>query len=139
VNDVRRSERDSMGRLTSDLHLGAPGSITFLVIEFILDEVALWRIFSGYFGFPYQVSFHRLLQNKLPSEAGTIGLIVVGLPSGLGLKVIYSKYTFSDILNKIYPTFLRPPLLIWLCSSGLTKGSSETPGIKGAPSNCRNE
>jgi hypothetical protein len=37
--------------------------------------VALGRVFSGYFGFPCQSSFHRLLHNHhhLSSGAGTIG------------------------------------------------------------------
>jgi hypothetical protein len=52
----------------------------------VVDEVALGQVFSEYFGFPCQSSFHRLLQNHhLPSGAGTIGQIVADVPSGLSL------------------------------------------------------
>jgi hypothetical protein len=48
--------------------------------------VALGQVFSEYFGFPCQVSFHRLLHNHhLSSGAGTRGQLVADVPSGLGL------------------------------------------------------
>jgi hypothetical protein len=41
---------------------------------FVVDKVALGKVFSEYFGFSCQSSFHQLLHNHhLPSGAGTIG------------------------------------------------------------------
>jgi hypothetical protein len=41
---------------------------------FVVDKVALGQVFSEYFGFPCQSSFHHLLHNHhLSSGAGTIG------------------------------------------------------------------
>jgi hypothetical protein len=44
-------------------------------VGFVVDKVALGHVFSVYFGFPCQSSFHRLLHNHyhLSSGAGTIG------------------------------------------------------------------
>jgi hypothetical protein len=44
-------------------------------VEFVVDKVALGQVFSEYFGFPCQTSFHQLLHNHphLSSGAGTIG------------------------------------------------------------------
>jgi hypothetical protein len=44
-------------------------------VGFVLDKVALWQVFSEYFGFSCQSSFHQLLHNHhhLSSGAGTIG------------------------------------------------------------------
>jgi hypothetical protein len=43
-------------------------------VGFVVDKVALGQIFSEYFGFPCQSSFHRLLHNHHRSSgAGTIG------------------------------------------------------------------
>jgi hypothetical protein len=44
-------------------------------VGFVLDKVALGQVFSEYFGFPGQSSFHQLLHNHphLSSGAGTIG------------------------------------------------------------------
>jgi hypothetical protein len=41
----------------------------------VVDKVALGQVFSQYFGFPCQSSFHQLLYNHLhlSSGAGTIG------------------------------------------------------------------
>jgi hypothetical protein len=56
-------------------------------VGFVVDKVALNQVFSEYFGFPRQFSFHRLLRihHHLSSGAGTIGRIVADLPSGLSL------------------------------------------------------
>jgi hypothetical protein len=46
--------------------------------------VALGQVFSQYFGFPCQFSFHRLLHtHHLSSGAGTVGQLVADVPSGL--------------------------------------------------------
>jgi hypothetical protein len=44
-------------------------------VGFVVDKVALGQVFSEYFGFPCQSSFHELLHNHphLSSGAGTIG------------------------------------------------------------------
>jgi hypothetical protein len=41
----------------------------------VVDKVALGQVFSEYFGFPCQSSFHQFLHNHphLSSRAGTIG------------------------------------------------------------------
>jgi hypothetical protein len=55
-------------------------------LGFVVGKVALEHVFSEYFGFPYQFSFHRLFHTyHLPSGAGTIGKLVADIPSGLGL------------------------------------------------------
>jgi hypothetical protein len=52
----------------------------------VVDKVGLGQVFSEYFGFPCQFSFHRLLHtHQLPSGAGRIGQLVAGVPSGLSL------------------------------------------------------
>jgi hypothetical protein len=50
--------------------------------------MALGLVFSEYFGFPYQFSFHRLLHihhYHLSSGIGTIGQLVADVLSGLRL------------------------------------------------------
>jgi hypothetical protein len=44
-------------------------------VGFVVDKVTLGQVFSEYFGFPCQSSFHQFLHNHphLPSGAGTIG------------------------------------------------------------------
>jgi hypothetical protein len=44
-------------------------------VGFVMDKVGLMQVFSEYFGFPCQSSFHQLLHNHhlLSSGAGTIG------------------------------------------------------------------
>jgi hypothetical protein len=41
------------------------------------------QVFSEYFGFFCQFSFHQMLHIHLPSDAGTIGQTVADVPSGL--------------------------------------------------------
>jgi hypothetical protein len=43
--------------------------------DFVVDKVALGQVFSEYFGFPCQFSFHQLLQKSSSSITGvcTIG------------------------------------------------------------------
>jgi hypothetical protein len=52
-------------------------------VGFVVDEVAQEQVFSEYFGFPFQFSFHRLLHihHHLSSWAGTIGELVAGVQS----------------------------------------------------------
>jgi hypothetical protein len=44
-------------------------------VGFVVDKVALGQVFSEYFSFPCQSSFHQLLHSHHPlsSGAGTIG------------------------------------------------------------------
>jgi hypothetical protein len=52
---------------------------------FVVDKVALGLVSPEYFGFPCQFSFHLMLHTHLTSGAGTIGQLVINVPSGLGL------------------------------------------------------
>jgi hypothetical protein len=56
-------------------------------VGFMVEKVALGQVFSEYFGFPCQFSFHRLLHihRHLSSGAGTIGQLVADVPSRLCL------------------------------------------------------
>jgi hypothetical protein len=56
-------------------------------VRFVVDKVALEQVFSECFGFPCQLSYHKLLHthHHLSSGAGTIGQIVAAVPSGLSL------------------------------------------------------
>jgi hypothetical protein len=53
---------------------------------FVVDRVVLGQVFSEYFGFPCQFSFHRLLiHHHLSSGASTVGQLVADVPSGLSV------------------------------------------------------
>jgi hypothetical protein len=71
-------------------------------VGFVVDKVELAQVFSDYFGFPCQFTFHRLLHNHhhLSSGAGTVGQTVAVLPSGLSLapRKDLSKLEGLDIL-----------------------------------------
>jgi F420-0:gamma-glutamyl ligase-like protein len=56
-------------------------------VGFMLDKVALVQVFSEYFSFHCQFSFHRLphTHHHLSSAAGTIGQTVADVPRGLSL------------------------------------------------------
>jgi hypothetical protein len=55
-------------------------------VEFVVDKVALGQVFSEYFGFPCQFTFHRLLHtHHLSAGAGTTGQVVADVPSRLSL------------------------------------------------------
>jgi hypothetical protein len=61
---------------------------------FVVDKVALGQVFfREYFGFPCQVSFHRLLHihHHLPSGAGTIGQWMADVPSGRSLTPLHGE------------------------------------------------
>jgi hypothetical protein len=53
----------------------------------MVDKVALWQVFSEYFRFPCQFSFHRLLHihHHLSSGADIMGQFLTDVPSGLSL------------------------------------------------------
>jgi hypothetical protein len=72
-HDQLKEHRGSLGL--------SPGQV---MVEFMVDRVALGRVFSEYLGFPGQFSFHQLLHiHHLSSGAGTIGQIVADVPGGL--------------------------------------------------------
>jgi hypothetical protein len=56
-------------------------------VGFVVDKVALGQVLSEFFGLRCQLSFHRLLRihHHLSSGAGTIGQLVVDVPSGISL------------------------------------------------------
>jgi hypothetical protein len=56
-------------------------------MAFVVDKVALGQVFSGFFGFPCQSSFHQLLQSHyhLSSGPGIIGQTVDAVTIGLSL------------------------------------------------------
>jgi hypothetical protein len=60
-------------------------------VGFVVNKVALRQVFSEYFGFPCQFSFHQLLHihHHLSSGFGTIGQLVADVPSGLSLTPPY--------------------------------------------------
>jgi hypothetical protein len=37
-------------------------------VGFVVDEVALGQVFSEYFGFPCQSSFHQILHHNHPGQ-----------------------------------------------------------------------
>jgi hypothetical protein len=56
-------------------------------VGFVVNKVALGQVFSDYFGFSCQFSFHRLLHihHHISSEAGKIGQFVADVPSEFSL------------------------------------------------------
>jgi hypothetical protein len=89
-----------------------------------VDKVALGQVFSEYFGFPCQLSFHPLrhTDHHLSSAAGTIGPAV---PSGLSLtlpqettlpsrfsqpflKVRHRRYHCCSLLETVLKTAILP-------------------------------
>jgi hypothetical protein len=67
-------------------------------VGFVVEKVALEQVFSEYFGFSCQFSFHRLLHiHHLSSGAGTIGQLMADVPSGFNLTP--SQETTKEKLN----------------------------------------
>jgi hypothetical protein len=70
---------------------------------FVVDEVTTGQVFSEYFDFPCKFSCHQMLHaHHLSSGVGTIGQLVVDIPSGLSL-------TPPQKLKKRYERFLLNP------------------------------
>jgi hypothetical protein len=65
-------------------------------VEFTVDKVALGQVFSEYFGFPCQFSFHGLLFIR-----STIEQIVAGISSGLRLTPPHENKK-RDITSSFY-------------------------------------
>jgi hypothetical protein len=53
-------------------------------VGFVVDNVALGQVFSEYYGFSCQFSFHRLL-HTLRLSSGAIDQLVADVPSGFSL------------------------------------------------------
>jgi hypothetical protein len=58
---------------------------------FVVENVALGQVFSEYFGFPCQLSFHQMFHTHLSSGAGTVGQLVADVLSGLSLTKLMSS------------------------------------------------
>jgi hypothetical protein len=53
-------------------------------VRFVVGKMVLGQVFSEYFGFTCQFSFHQLSHtHHISSRAGTIGQTVAGVPNGL--------------------------------------------------------
>jgi hypothetical protein len=65
-------------------HRGGPG-LSPGHVRSVVDEATLQQVFSEYFNFPCQLSFHQMLHNHhhLSSGAGTIGQTVAAVHNGL--------------------------------------------------------
>jgi hypothetical protein len=75
------------------------------------DEVALGQVFSEYFGFPWQFSFHRLFHtHPLWSGAGAVGQLVAGVLSGPSLT--QTQETRKNVYIGITPRRRRQKLLV---------------------------
>jgi hypothetical protein len=70
-------------------------------VGIVVNKVTLGQVFSEYFGFRCQFSFHRLLCiHHLSSTAGTIGQLVADVPSGLSLTPPQQTKKSDRKLNK---------------------------------------
>jgi hypothetical protein len=67
---------------------------------FMVDKMALGQIFSKYFGFPCQSSFHQMFHIHLSPGIGAVGQLVADLPIGLSL-------TAHNEIKKKWPQRLR--------------------------------
>jgi hypothetical protein len=76
-------------------------------VRFVVDKVGMEQALSEYFGFPCQFSFHRLLHthhHHLSSGAGTVGPIVIIVPSGLSLNPSQERNNAS---RKVLLSYLK--------------------------------
>jgi hypothetical protein len=78
------------------------------LVGFMVDKVALGQVFSEYFGFLCQFSFHQLLHihHHLSSGAGTISQLVADIASGLSLTPPQETLRITGFLDFVhYPAF----------------------------------
>jgi hypothetical protein len=55
-------------------------------VGFVVEKTVLRQVSFEYFGFPCQFLFHQMLHtHHLPSEAGTVGQLMIVVTSGLSL------------------------------------------------------
>jgi hypothetical protein len=63
--------------------------------------MALGQVFSEYFGFPCQFSFHQLLHTHPSSGAGIMGQLVADVPNGLIVSLTPRHETTINTSRKI--------------------------------------
>jgi hypothetical protein len=78
--------------------------------DFVVDIVAVRKVFLEYFGFPCQFSSHRMLHihHHLSSGASTLGQTVGDVPSGLSLTPLEEtkqKRTKNKVITVIFVGF----------------------------------
>jgi hypothetical protein len=78
-------------------------------VGFMVDNVVLAQVCSEYFGFPCQFSLHQMLYIYISSEAGEMGTLVTGVPSGLSLIPAHGLKKGAN-QNYIRPTILTSTL-----------------------------
>jgi hypothetical protein len=83
-------------------------------VGFVVDKVALGQVFSEYFGFACQFSFHQLfhIQHHLSSGVCTVGQLVAHVPSGLNLTPPHPKR--NHLTSRVNQT---PTFTLWIGSS----------------------
>jgi hypothetical protein len=80
-------------------------------VGFVIYKVALEQVFSEYFGFPCQFSFHRLRHTHHPSsEAGTIGQLVADVPSEPSLTPLQA--TKKETMNSMIETLAGRMIIV---------------------------
>jgi hypothetical protein len=90
----------STGDWSPTSHCGGPG-------------LSPGQVFSEYFGFPYQLSFHRLLHihHHLSSGSGTIGQLVADVLSGLSLTPPKKLWQTSLLSSRLRLRLMSGPSL----------------------------
>jgi hypothetical protein len=80
-------------------------------VGFVVDKVAIRRVYSDYFGFSCQISFHLLLHtdHHPSSGAGTIGQIVADVTSGLSGGQSNTETGFLPLLRFPLPILIPAP------------------------------
>jgi hypothetical protein len=53
-----RAVAQAVSRRIPTAAVRVPSQVSY--VEFVVDKVTLWQVFSEYFGFPCQFSFHQL-------------------------------------------------------------------------------
>jgi hypothetical protein len=93
-------------------------------VGFVVDKVALGQVFSEYFGFPCQFSFHQILHHHNHPGQATIGQSVTAVPSGPSwnpppTKRITKKSQLSFLCIAVQPVQLKtwikqePDFTLW--------------------------
>jgi hypothetical protein len=91
-------------------------------VGFVVDKVPLGQVFSEYFGFLCQFSFHRLLHTHLPCGAGTIGPLVADVQNGLSLTPPQETKKLKLFLDAFFAN-LNLPVVLPFSSCGRNRSS----------------
>jgi hypothetical protein len=83
----------------------------------VVDKVALGLVFSEYFGFSFQFSFHQMLYTHLASGAGTIGQLVADVRSGLSLTPPQETKEKTTVKLRIFPNATVSNTILSTCRS----------------------